>query len=387
MKKSKEELKQFFETGDKPTQQQYADLIDSYIDAKQLQGEANRRFVIDATGEVSVASEQKSPEYTLSDIINNKLSLLKDEVVVKELDLTNYIDDTNLARLVSGTLDINGIATFTRDDNSTFTVDLSNLKDTIEIKIKDSNGTEKFAVTNSLRFDDFFDYNATEKEIIFNSSRVRVITSKLLSNSAFLANVSFSNIDTTTTVTGLSTSIGRPFNQDVSQSEKIFKIDFLNDFVWRRDSSTLNDVPKSIKVNVWLKPNGGSFFPSTSNKEVLLYSIKANENSLQSLTTSGETFFYNNSIPLVMNKILYYGTDTTRIKYSLKEFDLNENVVSTTPKSYVFYNNNSGDVREIDNAITFSVFMTAEIDNTGVTTPTQWGGNFSCKHYLIEKIK
>ncbi|CAL2102322.1 protein of unknown function [Tenacibaculum sp. 190130A14a] len=55
MKKSKEELKQFFETGDKPTQQQYADLIDSYIDAKQPQGEANRRFVIDETGEVSVA--------------------------------------------------------------------------------------------------------------------------------------------------------------------------------------------------------------------------------------------------------------------------------------------------------------------------------------------
>ncbi|CAL2102323.1 conserved protein of unknown function [Tenacibaculum sp. 190130A14a] len=63
MKKSKEELKQFFETGDKPSQEQYADLIDSYIDAKQPQGEANRRFVIDETGEVSVTSEQKSPSY------------------------------------------------------------------------------------------------------------------------------------------------------------------------------------------------------------------------------------------------------------------------------------------------------------------------------------
>jgi len=42
------------------------------------------------------------------------------------LDLSLYLDDTNLARLVSGTLDGGtGIATFTRDDSSTFTVDFS----------------------------------------------------------------------------------------------------------------------------------------------------------------------------------------------------------------------------------------------------------------------
>ncbi|WP_440120284.1 hypothetical protein [Tenacibaculum sp. Ill] len=63
MKQNKETLKQFFETGDKPTQEQYSNLIDSYIDAKQPEGEANRRFVIDKTGEVSVASEQQVPTY------------------------------------------------------------------------------------------------------------------------------------------------------------------------------------------------------------------------------------------------------------------------------------------------------------------------------------
>ncbi|SEC37311.1 hypothetical protein SAMN04489761_2810 [Tenacibaculum sp. MAR_2009_124] len=56
MKQSKETLKQFFETGDKPTQQQYSDLIDSYIDAKQMPGEPNRRFMIDENGDVSVAT-------------------------------------------------------------------------------------------------------------------------------------------------------------------------------------------------------------------------------------------------------------------------------------------------------------------------------------------
>ncbi len=123
MKKNKQELKTYFETGDKPTQGQYSDLIDSYIDAKQPSGAANRRFVIDKEGEVSVSSEQKISEYTLSEIVGNKLALLKDGVVVKEVDLTTYLDDTNLARLVSGTVDANGVATFKREDDSTFSVD------------------------------------------------------------------------------------------------------------------------------------------------------------------------------------------------------------------------------------------------------------------------
>jgi len=48
-----------------------------------------------------------------------------------DIDLSLYLDDTNLARLVSGTLDAQtGIATFTRDDSTTFTLDLSSLLDT-----------------------------------------------------------------------------------------------------------------------------------------------------------------------------------------------------------------------------------------------------------------
>lgn len=43
------------------------------------------------------------------------------------VDLSIYLDDTNLARLTSGVLDVNGIATFTRDDLTTFTVDMSSL--------------------------------------------------------------------------------------------------------------------------------------------------------------------------------------------------------------------------------------------------------------------
>ncbi|WP_417871789.1 hypothetical protein [Winogradskyella sp.] len=131
MKQNKETLKTYFETGDRPTENQFVDLIDSYIDAKQPEGEANRRFVIDETGEVKMATEQQVPEYTLSSSSEtNTVDLLKDGVSVSQIDLSPYLDDTNLARLVSGTVDVNGIATFTRDDDSTFTVDLSNLKKT-----------------------------------------------------------------------------------------------------------------------------------------------------------------------------------------------------------------------------------------------------------------
>ncbi|WP_394420382.1 hypothetical protein [Tenacibaculum mesophilum] len=131
MKQNKETLKQFFETGDKPTQQQYADLIDSYIDAKQPEGEANRRFVIDETGEVSIASEQQAPEYTLSPISGtNTVDLLKDGVSVSQIDLTPYLDNINLARLVSGEVQGNNLIV-KRDDDSAFSIDISSLVGTI----------------------------------------------------------------------------------------------------------------------------------------------------------------------------------------------------------------------------------------------------------------
>jgi hypothetical protein len=57
----------------------------------------------------------------------NMLELLDESgTVLDTVDLSLYIDDTNLARLVSGTVDnMTGIATFTRDDSTTFDLDMS----------------------------------------------------------------------------------------------------------------------------------------------------------------------------------------------------------------------------------------------------------------------
>jgi len=55
-----------------------------------------------------------------------------------DIDLSVYLDDSNLARLVNGSLDAaTGIATFTRDDDSTFTLDLSALLDDTTVTVID----------------------------------------------------------------------------------------------------------------------------------------------------------------------------------------------------------------------------------------------------------
>ncbi|WP_299132944.1 hypothetical protein [uncultured Tenacibaculum sp.] len=191
MKQDKKTIKTYFETGDKPTQQQFENLIDSYVDSKQSVGEANRRFVIDETGDVSVTSEQKTHEYTLSEIAGNKLALLKDGVTVKEIDLTPYIDDTNLARLVSGNVDASGIATFTRDDNSTFTVDLSNLKGDLSLQQVTDNGKETSNSIESSNKSSFISRNNTGNYSVMTPAQYRIFSTHPDENSALYMSSGF----------------------------------------------------------------------------------------------------------------------------------------------------------------------------------------------------
>ena len=64
------------------------------------------------------------------DTVNTKLVVTTRDGLTQDISLTQYLDDTNLARIVSGSVDAGtGIATFNRDDASTFTVDFSSLLD------------------------------------------------------------------------------------------------------------------------------------------------------------------------------------------------------------------------------------------------------------------
>ena len=64
----------------------------------------------------------------------NFLKLKKGTDTTSSIDLSIYLDDTNLARITNGILDpTTFVATFTRDDNSTFTIDFSSLSDLKEV--------------------------------------------------------------------------------------------------------------------------------------------------------------------------------------------------------------------------------------------------------------
>ena len=97
-------------------------------------GEGTNKFFTDARVQTYLTSNNyiKTTDVASLETVTsislsaNTLSYVDEAGNTTNLDLSLYLDDTNLARLVSGTLDGGtGIATFTRDDASTFTVDFS----------------------------------------------------------------------------------------------------------------------------------------------------------------------------------------------------------------------------------------------------------------------
>lgn len=60
---------------------------------------------------------------------DNTITYTNEQGTAQTIDLSLYLDDTNLARILSGTMNSSGVATFTRDDDTTFTVDMSVLLD------------------------------------------------------------------------------------------------------------------------------------------------------------------------------------------------------------------------------------------------------------------
>lgn len=67
-------------------------------------------------------------------IASNVLTYTDENGTDTDIDLDLYLDDTNLSRITSGTVDgTTGIATFTRSDNTTFTVDMSDFLDGITL--------------------------------------------------------------------------------------------------------------------------------------------------------------------------------------------------------------------------------------------------------------
>jgi hypothetical protein len=67
-------------------------------------------------------------------LASNILTFTDEDGIDTDLDLSLYLDDSNLARLTSGSLDgTTGVATFSRSDSSTFTIDMSDFLDAITL--------------------------------------------------------------------------------------------------------------------------------------------------------------------------------------------------------------------------------------------------------------
>lgn len=134
-----------------------------------------------------------SETLTQLSIVNNILSYRDETGAVTELDLSLYLDDTNLARLTSGTLNgTTGIATFTRDDATTFTVDFSafladanNYVDALSFNT--TNGVLTVGRNGSLAdltvdLDGRFLTSYTETDPIFSASPAAGITPEQITN-------------------------------------------------------------------------------------------------------------------------------------------------------------------------------------------------------------
>ena len=172
-----------------------------------------------AWGDHAAAGYLTSETVTSLSLSTNILTYVDENGTSTNIDLSLYLDDTNLARLTSGTLDgSTGIATFTRDDASTFTVDFSDL---LNVTLSDlsvtqntasGNGTLSYNNTNGV-----FTYTPpdlsgyltsfTETDPVFTASDAAGITASDISNwdnahswgdhstEGYLTSVSFSDIN------------------------------------------------------------------------------------------------------------------------------------------------------------------------------------------------
>ena len=110
------------------TQSQITDLGVSNTDVTQHQSDL--RITESQITDLQAYLTSETTTVLTANSVNQELRFTDETGAVNTIDLSWAVDDTNLARLVSGTLDANtGIATFVRDDTSTFTVNFNPLFD------------------------------------------------------------------------------------------------------------------------------------------------------------------------------------------------------------------------------------------------------------------
>ena len=132
-------------------------------------------------------------------LASNILTYTDEDGTDTDLDLSLYLDDSNLARLTSGSLNAStGVATFTRDDASTFTIDMSAFLDAITLNdtLTSTSTTEGLTANQGKELKDLID-----ALVLSTGTNTGDETSASLSNEgiAFLASQAEVNTGTNTT--------------------------------------------------------------------------------------------------------------------------------------------------------------------------------------------
>ena len=98
------------------------------------QGGIVQANLLDVQSAQSVLDSKVSTDtLTTLSLVGDVLRYTSEDGAVYDLSLSKYLDDTNLAKISSGSIDSSGILTITRSDSSTFTIDLSSLLDSTKL--------------------------------------------------------------------------------------------------------------------------------------------------------------------------------------------------------------------------------------------------------------
>jgi hypothetical protein len=171
-------------------------------------------------------------------IATNILTYVDENGTSHDIDLSLYLDDTNLARLTSGTLDgATGIATFTRDDASTFTVDFSALLDDTTVTVEDT--LTSTSVNNAL-----------------SANQGRVLSEDKISTSAIGTTVQPYDADTVVAPSGVLPALD---GSNLTNVSSVASIDDLTDV----DTSTI--APSIDDALVW---DGTNWIPGSVASDI-----------------------------------------------------------------------------------------------------------------------
>jgi len=164
-------LKDLYDTGVTSTEFDFLDGVTSNIQtqlAAKLESETTTSIQITNTGgdpRNIVFTDEESNDTTLDlrDLVRaqqtttslalsaNILTFTDEEGNDTDIDLSIYVDDSNLARITSGTVNDAGIATFSRDDGTTFDISFAGLFDGYGLTVVGDDSTgHKFLSGNTL---------------------------------------------------------------------------------------------------------------------------------------------------------------------------------------------------------------------------------------------